>query len=238
MPLPQVIFLDAVGTLFGVRGTVGEIYAQQALKFGVSVSPQELQQAFFESFVQAPSAAFPEANPEDIPQLEFNYWQAITTQSFQRIGAFDQFSDFSEFFNQLYHYFATSEPWFVYPDALETISIWRKQGIPLGVLSNFDSRLYSVLKALQLNDFFSSVTISTEIGAAKPSSQIFRSALQKHDCLAEAALHIGDSFKEDYQGAQLAGLQAIWLDRNGENQVLVSEVKAWKVFQVELEEFI
>ena len=60
------------------------------------------------------------------------------------------------------------------------------------------------------------MTISTEVGAAKPDSQIFTAALQKHNCLAENVLHIGDSFKADYCGARSAGLNAIWLNRQQE----------------------
>ena len=33
---PQVIFFDAMGTLFGLRETVGEIYAAIAVSFGVT----------------------------------------------------------------------------------------------------------------------------------------------------------------------------------------------------------
>jgi putative hydrolase of the HAD superfamily len=60
------------------------------------------------------------------------------------------------------------------------------------------------------------VTISTEVGAAKPDSQIFTAALQKHNCTAENVLHIGDSFKADYCGAKNAGLNAIWFNRQQE----------------------
>jgi putative hydrolase of the HAD superfamily len=81
------------------------------------------------------------------------------------------------------------------------------------VLSNFDSRLYLVLQALDLAQFFTSVTISWEVGAAKPDPQIFAAGLDKHDCPAEAAWHIGDSLKEDYQGAKTAGLRAILIER-------------------------
>lgn len=84
----------------------------------------------------------------------------------------------------------------------------------MGVLSNFDSRLYSVLDALDLRQFFTSITISTEVGAAKPDPLIFATALNKHKCPAKLAWHIGDSLKEDYQGAKAAGLKAILLQRS------------------------
>ena len=157
-------------------------------------------------------AVFPGVEPQKIPQCEFEWWQSVAQRTFQQVGVLHQFPDFSTFFNELYSHFATADPWFVYPDVHPALERWQGLGIELGVISNFDSRLYSVLQALDLAQFFT-VTISTEVGAAKPDSQIFAAGLQKHSCLAESAWHIGDSFKEDYQGAKAAGLRAIWLKR-------------------------
>ena len=91
---------------------------------------------------------------------------------------------------------------------------WRQLGIELGVLSNFDSRLYHVLQALELAQFFTSITISTQVGAAKPDPLIFTNGLNKHHCPPQSAWHIGDSLQEDYHGAKAAGLRAIWLQRD------------------------
>ena len=214
--MTKVIFLDAAGTLFDVRGSVGEVYGQLAQKFGVIVNSEELNAAFYQSFASATPMTFPGIESAKIPQLEFEWWLAVSAKSFQIAGIFHQFSDFPKFFAELYNHFATAEPWFVYPDVFPALNRWRQQGIELAVVSNFDSRLYPVLKALNLAEYFTSVTISTEVGAAKPQSQIFTVALQKHNCLAENVLHIGDSFKADYCGARSAGLKAIWLNRQQE----------------------
>ncbi len=214
MQRPKVIFLDAVGTLFGVKGSVGEVYGNMAQRFGVEVPAKNLNQSFFQSFKAAPPPIFPGIEPQKISKYEFEWWQVITLRTFQEVGVFNQFSDFSAFFTELYHHFATADPWFIYPDVLPTLKRWHQLGIELGVLSNFDSRLYSVLQALDLAQFFTSVTISTEVGAAKPDPQIFAVGLNKHNCPAQLAWHIGDSLKEDYQGAKAAGLRAIWLKRD------------------------
>lgn len=213
MPRLKVIFLDAVGTLFGVKGSVGEVYSRLAQRFGVEVSAQLLNQAFVQSFRAAPPPVFPGTEQQEIPEREFEWWRIVALNTFQQVGVFDQFTDFSAFFAELYTHFATSEPWFIYPDVRPALEKWRRLGIELGVLSNFDSRLYSVLQALELSEFFTSITISTEVGAAKPDAQIFAVGLQKHNCPAEAAWHIGDSWKEDCQGATAAGLFAVWLKR-------------------------
>ena len=214
--MTKVIFLDAAGTLFDVRGSVGEVYGKLANSFGVTVKSEELNAAFSQSSASASPMAFPGIEAAKIPQLEFEWWQAVAAKAFQIAGVFHQFSDFPKFFVELYAHFATAEPWFVYPDVLPALNKWQQQGIELALVSNFDSRIYAVLKSLNLAEYFTSVTISTEVGAAKPQSQIFTAALQKHNCIAENVLHIGDSFKADYCGAKAAGLKAIWLNRQQE----------------------
>lgn len=213
MQQPKVIFFDAVGTLFGVRGSVGQIYGELARQAGVEVEAAALNQAFFQIFQSAPKAVFPGVPAVEIPRYEFDWWQAIAAQSFERVGVLHQFSDFPGFFANLYAHFATAEPWFVYPEVLDSLEYWQGLGIELGILSNFDRRLYSVLAALDLAPFFTSVTISTEIGFAKPEPQIFTAGLEKHHCSTDRAWHVGDSFVEDYQGAIAAGLSAYWLQR-------------------------
>lgn len=213
-PPPQVIFLDAVGTLFGVRGSVGEMYLNVTRRFGIEMDAQQLDRAFYQSFRSMPfPMAFPGVPIADIPGKEYDWWEQIAVDTFQRAGIYEQFSDFPAFFAQLYDYFASPEPWLIYPDTLPFLTRCRQQNIPLGILSNFDTRIHAVLKALDLRDYFDSVTISTEVGAAKPNPAIFQAALAKHDCRPEQAWHIGDSWKEDYEGAQTTGIWAIWLDR-------------------------
>ncbi|QIR39126.1 HAD family hydrolase [Tolypothrix sp. PCC 7910] len=213
MERPKVIFLDAVGTLIGVKGSVGEVYSKLAQEFDVEVSADTLNKTFIESFKAAPPPIFPDADNQDILQREFDWWRIIALNTFESAGVLKQFSDFSAFFSELYIHFGTAEPWFVYPDVLPALINWRRMGIELGVLSNFDSRIYSVLQSLGLRDFFASITISTEARAAKPDPQIFAIALEKHKCPPEAAWHIGDSPEEDYQGAKAAGLRGILINR-------------------------
>ena len=212
---PKVIFLDAVGTLFGVRGSVGEVYSAIAHNFGVKVAADTLNTAFVQAFAASEPLAFPGTDLEEIPQCEFEWWRVIALRTFQQAGVLNQFADFTEFFDELYNYFATAEPWFIYSDVLPALKAWQQSGIELGIVSNFDSRLKFVLDALNLKDLFTSVTISTEVGFAKPAPQIFIAALHKHHCAPQDAWHIGDSFEEDYKGATSAGLRAILLKRKG-----------------------
>lgn len=213
MKKPKVIFLDAVGTLFGVKSSVGIIYSQIAQEFGVTVSPEIINKEFWRSFQAAPPPIFLDSDLQDIPQREFDWWRIIVLNIFEAAGVLQEFTDFSAFFSELYIHFGTSEPWFVYPDVPLALVNWRRLGVELGVLSNFDSRLYSVLQSLGLREYFQSITISTQVRAAKPDPKIFHIALQNHNCLPEQAWHIGDSINDDYHGSRTAGLRGIWINR-------------------------
>ncbi|CAN1210486.1 Hydrolase [Tumidithrix helvetica PCC 7403] len=229
---PKIIFLDAVGTLFGVRDSVGDAYAAIALEFGVEVVAREINRAFIQSFMAAPRMAFPEVAASEIPECEYQWWKAIAVQTFTKTNSIQKFQDFEQFFQRLYAYFAGADPWFVYQDVIPTLTNWQQQSIELGVISNFDSRIYPVLKALDLERFFTSFTISTEVGAAKPDVQIFQQGLAKYELSKNDSKnnhqiwHIGDSFIEDYQGAIAAGLNGFWLDRDRSNAHTVPEGKS------------
>jgi putative hydrolase of the HAD superfamily len=214
MERPRVMFFDAVGTLFGVKGSVGQIYAAIAQQHDVEVAPQTLDWAFGPAFKAAGNPAFPGVDPSELAAREYTWWREVAIATFNQADVLPQFADFDAFFDELFQYFATAEPWDLYPDTIATLSQIRSAGIELGVVSNFDSRLHQVLPALGLADFFSSVTISTEVGAAKPAPLIFQAALQKHHCTSDQAWHVGDSLEEDYRAAIAAGLNGIWLQRS------------------------
>ncbi len=212
--LPQVICLDAVGTLFGVRHSVGDIYSEVASKYGVNSPPELLNQHFYSAFKHAEACIFPGIPAEEIPLKEYQWWREINRQTFTAVGSIDQFTDFDVFFQDLYQYFTTAAAWEIYPDVIPAIENWLQAGVKLAIVSNFDSRLHTVLKSLALDHYFSTVTISTEVSAAKPQPAIFLAALDKYSCSPRSAWHIGDSHVEDYLGAATAGLTPIWLNRS------------------------
>ncbi|MEL6581622.1 MAG: HAD-IA family hydrolase [Cyanobacteria bacterium J06621_12] len=211
---PKVIFLDAMGTLFDLKSSVGEIYQQYALKYGVAVEAAAIEKAFSKSFKSASPLAFLDTELATIKQQEFNWWKQVVLATFSELEVQQEFTDFEVFFREIYIYFATKEPWYLFPDTIASLKQWRDRKIILGVISNFDSRLVEVLKLLDLDQFFTSITISSIAGSAKPESRIFQIALEKHQIASGEALHIGDSPTEDYEGAKKAGLGSLWLNRN------------------------
>ena len=214
--LPQVIFLDAMGTLFDLKDGVGKIYQKYAFKYGVEADAQQIEQAFMSSFKSASPLAFLTSDSSEIEQEEFDWWRQVVSETFSQLNLREKFINFEAFFTEIYFYFGTKEPWYVFPDTIESLNRWHSRGIELGVISNFDSRLLEILNILELERFFTSVTISSTAGFAKPNAGIFQIALAKHNSRADRAWHIGDSIKADYEGARKAGLSSFWLNRPGQ----------------------
>ena len=96
----------------------------------------------------------------------------------------------------------------------------KERGHELGIISNFDSRLFTVLRGLGLAELFDTITISSLAHAAKPAPKIFQLALDKHAMDPEEAVHVGDSRRDDVEGARKAGLQAVLIER--ESQLFAS----------------
>jgi putative hydrolase of the HAD superfamily len=211
----QVVFFDAAGTLFHVKGSVGAVYLEYARKYGVSASAEALGRAFQRAFADAPPLAFSVSDPKEIKACERLWWFDVVHNVFYRIGMFPEFDDY---FDEVFNYFASADAWQLYPDTVPALEMLKQRGMELGVVSNFDSRLYEILIGLGIDRFFDSVTLSTFVGAAKPAPQIFQRAAAKHGVPAKQALHVGDSLVEDVQGAAMAGLNSAWLSRHGDGE--------------------
>jgi putative hydrolase of the HAD superfamily len=69
------------------------------------------------------------------------------------------------------------------------------------------------LRVLGIEDRFTAIIVSGEIGIAKPDPSVFRMALDAASARPEEAWHIGDSLTTDVAGAIGAGLTAVWLNR-------------------------
>jgi putative hydrolase of the HAD superfamily len=217
MPSRQLraAFFDAAGTLFTVNGSVGEIYARLARTYGKEVAVSDLETGFRRCFAAAPPMAFPGAPPEQLPVLEKQWWRNLVHNVFVPLGPFPRFA---AYFEALFACFARADAWRLYPETTETLAALRSRGLRLGIISNFDSRLFGLLDGLGIAHFFDPVVISTHIGAAKPEAAIFLQALAHQGLQPDEALHVGDSYEADIVGARGAGLTPVLVDRRSRNQ--------------------
>ncbi|MCA9500669.1 MAG: HAD-IA family hydrolase [Nitrospirales bacterium] len=210
----KVIFFDAVGTLFDVKGSVGEVYLAYAKKYGVPDTEHTqlaLNAAFKQTMKDMPLPIFSVERPEKLKQCERLWWFDVVHAVFYRVGMFEGFDDF---FEEVFEAFGKPTHWELFPETLEVLAELKGRGFELGIISNFDSRFFQVSRGLGLNTFFDSVSISSLVGAAKPAQNIFDHALDEHMVIPQEALHVGDHPIEDFEGARQAGLHAVLIDRS------------------------
>ena len=207
----EAVFFDAAGTLFETRRSVGAIYADALETFGIRSSPDELERRFKERFPLQPPLAFdPALDDSSRLELEMDWWRTLVAEVVAPEGAFP---GFDEFFTTLFDYFRGDLAWRLFDDTRPALEMLRTNGFKLGVISNFDSRLESILDSLDLTDYFDTVRISSRTGYAKPDPRSFTTAAKALGMDPAHCLHVGDRRREDFEGPMAAGMRAVWLNR-------------------------
>jgi putative hydrolase of the HAD superfamily len=206
----RVVYFDAAGTLFHTREPAGLSYAKIAQGFGVQADERLVIDSFKRAFAAAPGLAFgPGYEATLLRELEREWWHRLVRSTFAGLG---DFADFDAYFDALFAFFADPANWTCDRDAPALLAALRESGLEVGLISNFDYRIYAILDALGLKRHFDSITISSEAGYAKPAPEIFHIALERHSVHADEALHVGDSEALDVAGAHAAGVAAVLVD--------------------------
>jgi len=216
----RAIFFDVAGTLIVPRERIGQSYARIAQGYGLQADGNAVGAAFRRAFNAAPGLAFgPGHDAVELRRLEREWWRRVVADTFAEFGPF---GDFEGYFAALFDFLGDPANWRADPDAVPLLDQLKQRGHTLGVISNFDYRVYGILDGLGLGAYFDSVTISSEIGWAKPATEIFNAALGRHALISAEAMHIGDSEQMDLAGAQNAGIAAVLLDRRAPQRCSIS----------------
>ena len=184
----KAVFFDAGGTLFRPYPSVGDVYARTAARHGVVVEAHKVEEAFHKSWHTRNGMVSLEGQTTE--KIERDWWYALVRDVF---GNLEAFKDFDAFFEELYDLFAHAECWRLFEDTLPVLDRLKADGYRLGIISNWDHRLFSIVEQLGLGSYFEHVTASSKVGTAKPGAAIFHHALQALKVPAEGAIHIGDS---------------------------------------------
>jgi len=203
----RVVTFDAAGTLIRLLHPPGKIYAETAGLFGYHLDPDRVQDAFritWNAFAPPPESASPQADDDR------NWWREFVVRTLE--AAEYRITPFDEYFATVYQKFAGPGVWELCPDVPQILRELSRLGIRLGVISNFDRRLYDILAHLGVRDAFEHLIISSEIGVRKPASRIFRVAAQRFNVEMSEVLHVGDERESDFTGARAAGMDALLVD--------------------------
>ena len=209
-PRPEALLLDAMGTLIGLRETVGSTYAAAAAEHGLEVEAEAIDRVFPVVYRQAPPLAFPGLEGESLLAAERNWWDRRIESVLEAVGIPATPPALQR---QLYERFADPGIWYVFDDVADRLAAWHEAGLRLAVVSNFDQRLPALLEGLALAPWLELVVVSSRSAAAKPSPEPFREALAGLALEADRVWHVGDS-PEDAQGARAAGIRCLIVKRS------------------------
>jgi putative hydrolase of the HAD superfamily len=208
----DAVFFDAANTLLYPFPSVGDQYTEVAARYGVTTTADAVQRAFRSAWghVQTQSEQDPTRYGIGEPDGR-RFWHALVHATFAQISLPQSFD---VFFDELYTRFAAATAYRLYPETLSVLQQLRQEGYVVGVISNWDSRLVGILEGLGLMEQLHHVTISAVVGWEKPHRAVFQHAVEATSVDPGRALHVGDSLREDIQGAAQAGLQPLWLQRH------------------------
>ncbi|MFH1207941.1 MAG: HAD-IA family hydrolase [Candidatus Omnitrophota bacterium] len=229
----RAIFFDAGGTLFRPFPSVGHYYSTVAARHGCNVGAEEIEAAFRRVWSEHDRIGDLRSHSDE--KIEKEFWRKIVTAVFKD---FKGLKAFDPFFDELHDLFAEPRVWKLYPEVEEVLRSLQEQKYILGMVSNWDSRLFKLCAGLGINRYFDFKIISAVFGAAKPDPKIFREALKRANVPAGEAVHVGDSLEDDVRGAHLAGIRAIWLDRSHRHGTLTKDQQDFVTVIRDLRELI
>jgi putative hydrolase of the HAD superfamily len=205
----KAVFFDAAGTLFYLTKTVGDHYALVGEEVGLNLEAKKLDAAFYSAWGKMPPREAIDGPRENDDK---DWWRELAgrvlNEAAPEVGELDR----DNFFEVAYEHFAESGVWELYPDVIDVLKQLHRR-FQLAIVSNFDGRLRLILQHLGIAKFFRQVFISSELGADKPDSEIYRRAVSLMNLHPNDVLHVGDDPQRDWEAATAAGLSVFRLNR-------------------------
>lgn len=212
----HTIFFDAGGTLLRANPSIGAVYAEVASAYGIQADADEVERAARRYFWEMLERNRKEGGKPHTLSLDQarEWWREIVRRSF---GKASDSPRFEAFYQAVFEEFARPGRYVLFPEVEPLLEDLRQRGYQLGVISNWDARLRTILEGFGLNRRFQTIVISCEAGCEKPDAGIFeaarRAALAQSSGTAPRLLHVGDSFEDDYAGAIRSGFDARLIER-------------------------
>ena len=214
----RLITFDAFNTLIKVNGPVEGAYMKAAkhlfpceTNLFAGGAEKQLGKSFRTSY-QHYYNKYPNFGHGNVAPTK--WWHLVISSSFRDSNLLAEEKKLQQLSDYLYEDFTASHHWSVFDDVAEVLEALAKRGIKLAVLSNFDERLPTILRAMDLYDCFDTVVCSGVCGVAKPDPAMFELVLSRYGVDAAQCLHVGDDLQLDYRASRAVGMNAVLVDRS------------------------
>ncbi|XP_067635666.1 rhythmically expressed gene 2 protein [Eurosta solidaginis] len=201
----RMVTFDITDTLLKFRKPPGKQYAETAALLGVqNLDPKQLQQIFQEEY-KALTKKYPNfgSNSKEITWQE--WWQQLVHNIFIRVDSRLQNSQIQRISERLLEQYRTNECYMHIDGNIELLQRIRDSCKYVGVISNTDPGLDSLLRSMNIRQNFDFVYTSYDLGVEKPHQGAFQKPLEIYRVHPHEALHIGNLYDKDYLGARNAG---------------------------------
>jgi putative hydrolase of the HAD superfamily len=226
-PNIRVVFLDVGGTLAYPHPSFHGLIARVCQRYGLAIQADDAERA-------EPAVWARIAEREDVGRgfsvsadRSKAFWLFVYRAFLTELGHPEAAE--TELPERLMETFIRLDSYRLYADALPALDVLRRGGLTLGVISNWEEWLERLMVSLGIRDYFDFAVISGLAGHEKPDREIFLAALEAARVPPEETVHVGDSLRDDIQGAQAVGIRGILLDRRGAATVPIAAMAAASV---------
>ena len=208
----KAVFLDVGGTLLYMGDPV-PVYRQLLREHGHDLDEDRVRQALTAAREAARGvSAGPRADYTIVADQEFARRDRMVCELLERLGVE---SDSDACREAIWSSWLSAGVFHQYPETAAVLARLKDQGYVVGAISNWEPRLEALLANHGLREYFDFILASEAEGHVKPAPTLFRKALDLAGAAPHHAVHVGDSYHDDVEGALAVGLEAILLGRDG-----------------------
>ncbi|XDD50842.1 HAD-IA family hydrolase [Leptospira sp. WS92.C1] len=218
MSYDRYLFLDVGDTILHLKKAAGETYLEILLEAGLKKDENSgtvFRNAFMESWNQMNENAPPDHKDkyQHHPGGTPGWWRELLEDFLNRIP---ERVSLEKAFPIIYHRFADPSLWDVDPGFWELRDYCKRENWGLGVISNWDHRLKSLLDAKGILEHLNPVIVSAEFGYEKPSSKIFEEAMRLVNLSPEKLVYCGDKYELDVVAPKELGWRSYLKKEDGD----------------------
>lgn len=118
-------------------------------------------------------------------------------------------------------------------EAVEILRKLKERGVKMAIVTNITEDLLEhqrrKVEKLGIAEYFDAIVLSAEVGVHKPDRRIFDHAAALVGVPNEACLFVGDHPVADISGALDAGMEAVWLDERGRENLFCGDPRVHRV---------
>jgi HAD superfamily hydrolase (TIGR01549 family) len=200
----KAVFFDVDFTLIYPGPTFrGEGYQAFCARYGMEVDAAK--------FAGAVASAAPLLDGPDDTPYDADIFVAYTRHIIEEMGGRGPHLDACA--REIYEEWAACQHFELYDDVPEVLRELTAAGIRIGLILNTHRCLASFQSHFELQGLISATVSSSNHGLMKPHPSIFAAALQLAGVEARDAVMVGDSVRQDVEGALRAGMKAVLLHR-------------------------